>query len=171
MAHRLAVMNDGALQQVAPPAEIYAHPANLFVARFIGSPPDRTRFEVGKPQRVGGEMVVDTPSGQVPLPPTPSGRPSVESGAASEFAVGIRPERISFGDLSGPLAEGRLPWSSHSVPSTMSSAGSTKARRRSSASGPTRSRSRGRARGSIYALGAGASPPLRRRHGTIGIGS
>jgi ABC-type sugar transport system ATPase subunit len=36
---RIAVMRDGAIEQVAPPLEVYARPANTFVARFIGSPP------------------------------------------------------------------------------------------------------------------------------------
>jgi multiple sugar transport system ATP-binding protein len=38
MGDRIAVMNGGILQQVGTPAEIYDHPANLFVAGFIGSP-------------------------------------------------------------------------------------------------------------------------------------
>src|SRR2546427_10770833 len=38
MGDRIAVMNDGALQQVAPPRDIYDHPANMFVAGFIGTP-------------------------------------------------------------------------------------------------------------------------------------
>jgi ABC-type sugar transport system ATPase subunit len=32
-------MHEGRLQQLAPPAELYSRPANLFVARFCGSPP------------------------------------------------------------------------------------------------------------------------------------
>jgi multiple sugar transport system ATP-binding protein len=39
MADLVAVMHDGCLQQLASPAELYARPANLFVARFCGSPP------------------------------------------------------------------------------------------------------------------------------------
>jgi ABC-type sugar transport system ATPase subunit len=35
---RIAVMRDGAIEQVAPPLDLYTHPANTFVARFIGSP-------------------------------------------------------------------------------------------------------------------------------------
>ena len=38
MGHRVAVMRNGLLQQVAPPQELYLTPANLFVASFIGSP-------------------------------------------------------------------------------------------------------------------------------------
>jgi len=39
LAHRVAVMNKGVLQQIAEPRRIYDDPANLFVAGFIGSPP------------------------------------------------------------------------------------------------------------------------------------
>lgn len=39
MGDRIAVMNQGQIQQIAPPLELYNHPANQFVAEFIGSPP------------------------------------------------------------------------------------------------------------------------------------
>ena len=39
MGDRICVMHDGRIQQVAEPLELYNHPANLFVAGFIGSPP------------------------------------------------------------------------------------------------------------------------------------
>lgn len=39
MGDRIAVMNNGIIQQIATPLEIYEHPANRFVAEFIGSPP------------------------------------------------------------------------------------------------------------------------------------
>lgn len=57
MGHRLAVLHDGRLQQVATPMEIYRRPANRFVAGFIGNPPmnqieasvdrDKQRFATG----------------------------------------------------------------------------------------------------------------------------
>ncbi len=39
LGHRVAVLKEGRLQQVAPPRELYDHPANVFVAGFIGNPP------------------------------------------------------------------------------------------------------------------------------------
>ena len=39
LGHRVAVFNQGKLQQVAPPRELYERPANTFVAGFIGQPP------------------------------------------------------------------------------------------------------------------------------------
>jgi ABC-type sugar transport system ATPase subunit len=38
LADRIAVLDKGALQQVGPPDELYSRPANLFVAKFIGTP-------------------------------------------------------------------------------------------------------------------------------------
>ena len=38
LGDRVVVVNDGVVQQVAPPAELYQHPANVFVGRFIGAP-------------------------------------------------------------------------------------------------------------------------------------
>ena len=38
MGDRIAVMNDGVLEQVGTPEELYERPANRFVAGFIGSP-------------------------------------------------------------------------------------------------------------------------------------
>src|SRR5437588_464830 len=68
MGDRIAIMNDGVLQQVGTPDDIYDHPANLFVAGFIGSPTmnfvpvtvqDGTAkaagFEVALPKSVGAE--------------------------------------------------------------------------------------------------------------------
>lgn len=39
MGDRVAVLRDGRVEQIAPPSDLYDHPATGFVARFIGSPP------------------------------------------------------------------------------------------------------------------------------------
>ena len=38
LADRIVIMHEGVLQQVGSPDEVYSHPANLFVAQFVGSP-------------------------------------------------------------------------------------------------------------------------------------
>jgi ABC-type sugar transport system ATPase subunit len=87
MATRMAVMVDGRLQQVGTPKEVYERPVNLFVARFIGSPPMNTLpgvFEVhdGEPQvRVG--------TGTWTMGPD-VGRPD----AGRPVVVGVRPEHL-----------------------------------------------------------------------------
>src|SRR5829696_6518360 len=59
MGHRIAVLDAGVLQQIGPPQAVYARPANLFVARFIGSPPMNTVD--GHVRRVGESVGVDVP--------------------------------------------------------------------------------------------------------------
>ena len=38
LADRIVIMHEGVLQQIGSPSEVYAHPENLFVAQFVGSP-------------------------------------------------------------------------------------------------------------------------------------
>jgi multiple sugar transport system ATP-binding protein len=54
MGDRICVMNDGNIMQVAAPLELYDHPANLFVAGFIGSPP--MNFFRGTLRAAGGHV-------------------------------------------------------------------------------------------------------------------
>ncbi len=61
LGDRVAVIDAGRLQQVAPPRELYEQPANLFVAGFMGSPPMTIL-----PASVHGETA-DLPFGQVPI--------------------------------------------------------------------------------------------------------
>ena len=63
MADRIAVMKDGVLQQVAPPQDLYAHPANMFVARFIGEPP----MNLLPLRRDGGRLTVADTGWPLPL--------------------------------------------------------------------------------------------------------
>lgn len=90
LADRVAIMRDGKIAQIGTPREIYNFPANSFVADFIGE----TNFLEGKLKtEAGGEVVVDTPIGEV--------RSTLPNGG---FAVGdavicsIRPESISVSD-------------------------------------------------------------------------
>ena len=39
LSERVAVLRDGRIRQCGPPAELYARPADTFVARFVGTPP------------------------------------------------------------------------------------------------------------------------------------
>jgi ABC-type sugar transport system ATPase subunit len=57
LGSRVAVMRDGGVEQVASPLDVYARPANLFVARFIGAPPMNL-----VPARLVG---IDRPAGAV----------------------------------------------------------------------------------------------------------
>ena len=58
LSDRVAVMNDGVLQQFAEPMEIYRRPANLFVAGFIGSPQMNFISGLEAPGGHGGKRVI-----------------------------------------------------------------------------------------------------------------
>ena len=60
MADRMAVLRDGAVQQVATPEDIYHRPVNRFVATTIGSPP--MNFLPATARRQNGSVVVEHPS-------------------------------------------------------------------------------------------------------------
>ncbi|WP_193311876.1 ABC transporter ATP-binding protein [Rouxiella sp. S1S-2] len=82
MADRIAVLNGGHLQQIGAPQTLYAHPANLFVAGFIGTP----AMNIFKLPCRDGVVMVDNQA--VHLPDTAHAR------QLTEVYLGIRPEHI-----------------------------------------------------------------------------
>ena len=95
MATKVAVLADGRLQQLATPDEVYARPANRFVATFIGSPPMNVLDgELGQ-----GEVAVA--GGRVTVPgPLAAAADQLPS---DDVAIGIRPEHLRV----HPRGEGR----------------------------------------------------------------
>jgi multiple sugar transport system ATP-binding protein len=97
MGHRIAVLDHGVLQQVGAPQDVYAKPVNLFVARFIGSPPMNT--VTGRVDRVDGALVVQLPGASVPVPAELV--QEIEGSGVDEVVVGVRPESLSFAPSGG----------------------------------------------------------------------
>ena len=98
MADRVVVMNEGRVQQIGPPTEVYEHPANLFVAGFLGSPP-MNFFAARRTSR--GIAVGDREI-------TVSGDLNAERGI--DAILGARPEDVQLGEA-GPDAlplDGRI---------------------------------------------------------------
>ncbi len=93
MGHRIAVMQGGKLQQVAPPEELYERPANTFVAAFLGSP----GMNLLEAERVGDKLI--TPAGEINVPEHLS---AVLDGPVT---LGIRPEglHLSTSGLAGTI--------------------------------------------------------------------
>jgi multiple sugar transport system ATP-binding protein len=90
MATRIAVLRDGALQQVGEPQELYDKPCNVFVAGFIGSP-EMNLFKVSV---LGSteEMFLDGPAFRLPVPKEKATPLTPYIG--KEIIFGIRPESI-----------------------------------------------------------------------------
>ena len=98
MATRIAVMNKGKLQQLDTPQMLYDHPANLFVAGFIGSP--AMNFFNGKVVMEEGQMFVDMDTFRVKVPQHDIAR--YESVVGKDIIFGIRPEDIHKPEFAPP---------------------------------------------------------------------
>ena len=99
MGNRIAIMNDGVLQQVGPPQSVYERPANLFVARFIGSPAMNT--VTGPVIQEGEGLAVAVAGSRIPLP-APYAK-AVADGGRTGVVIGVRPEHLQV------TADGVLP--------------------------------------------------------------
>ncbi|MQB40744.1 sn-glycerol-3-phosphate ABC transporter ATP-binding protein UgpC [Rhizobium sp. ICMP 5592] len=89
MADKIVVMRDGLVEQIGAPLDLYDHPANVFVAGFIGSP--AMNFVRGKLAAVNGETVFVSDKGTVL--PVPAGTAIHDE----PVIYGIRPEHIEHG--------------------------------------------------------------------------
>jgi ABC-type sugar transport systems, ATPase components len=102
LADRIVVLSAGRIEQVGPPLELYEQPANLFVARFIGSPAMNilpARIEQTGPATVislkdGSRVTVDVATD------------ASEAGKAASF--GVRPEDLSISTGDTYLFEGTV---------------------------------------------------------------
>jgi multiple sugar transport system ATP-binding protein len=93
MADRVAVMRRGVLQQLDEPQRVYAAPANLFVATFIGSP--AMNVVEGSLEQSDGGPVCRIGAYAMPLPDAfLARRPTLASAIGRTVAVGVRPEAI-----------------------------------------------------------------------------
>jgi multiple sugar transport system ATP-binding protein len=98
MATRIAVMKDGVLQQVGTPGELYDHPANVFVAGFIGSP--AMNFFNAKLVGSDGSMAFDTGTFLLPIPTDT--RDKLRGRNEEQYVIGIRPEDIYDASFQAP---------------------------------------------------------------------
>jgi multiple sugar transport system ATP-binding protein len=92
LADRVVVMNNGIIEQIASPQELYHHPRTKFVAGFIGSPAMnflRCRVE----QNGVGMRVRLSDAVSLPVPETNSG--AWKSAIGKELIFGLRPEHIT----------------------------------------------------------------------------
>lgn len=96
MSDRIAVFNDGVIQQLAPPADLYERPENAFVAQFIG---ENNKLS-GKVVSVSGNEARVAIDGGAEV-----GALAVSCGSeGNRTMLSIRPERVLIGDSSAPNA-------------------------------------------------------------------
>jgi ABC-type sugar transport system ATPase subunit len=87
LGHRIVVLNEGHVEQVATPEELYSRPQNLFVARFIGSP----EMNLIEGEIKGGQFTSKDLTAPMP------------SNADGPVTLGVRPEDIRLGDKGFPV--------------------------------------------------------------------
>ncbi len=92
MGSRVAVLNEGRLQQVGAPQEVYDRPENLFVAEFIGSP--AMNLLDAEPTQVDGKAGVRAAGVDVTL--TDALSKQLEASGASSLVMGVRPEHMDL---------------------------------------------------------------------------
>ena len=108
MGHRVAVMRDGVLQQVATPQRLYDAPTNLFVASFVGSPP--MNLMEATLERDDGGLVCGLGETRLELPADlVAERPGLADFAGRRIAIGIRPEDVrEASGWDGTRMQGRI---------------------------------------------------------------
>jgi multiple sugar transport system ATP-binding protein len=99
MGTRIAVMNEGRLQQVGTPQELYDRPINRFVAGFIGSP--AMNFASVEVQGTGDD--VQLVGANITIPKPPQFREAMGA-AGRQLIVGFRPEHLEIAPVTGAAA-------------------------------------------------------------------
>src|ERR1700674_3863034 len=98
MADRIAIMNQGRVEQIGTPQEIYDRPSTMFVADFIGAPPMSFLGVYAALRR--GDCSIRVDGVPIEMPEL------FEDRAEGKFTLGVRPENVSFADAS--LLRGRV---------------------------------------------------------------
>ena len=102
MADRIFIMNKGVVQQIGAPMEVYAKPANRFIAGFIGSP--AMNFIDATVVAADGGLIIDAGAFRVKVPD--SFCPRLETFAGRHVVFGVRPEDIAAHDASSGAENG-----------------------------------------------------------------
>jgi len=99
MADRVAVMHEGVLQQFGPPQEVYHHPANQWVAGFVGEPP--MNFLECELAEEGEQVMLRHSNFTAALLPEQSAKIR-ERARERQVTLGIRPEEIAIFESQQP---------------------------------------------------------------------
>ena len=93
LGDRIVIMRDGEIQQVGTPQEVFDHPANLFVAGFIGMPRMNT-FDAQLQRDPDGKYAVQLENAHVVLSDEKQARLAEKNVQPGPIVLGVRPEHI-----------------------------------------------------------------------------
>jgi multiple sugar transport system ATP-binding protein len=94
MADKIAIMNEGVLQQVGTPSEVYHQPQNLFVAQFIGSPIMNVVSGAVRYGDAASTLVLGDDDALLNFPKEVHHRVTERGHAENEVSIGVRPEGV-----------------------------------------------------------------------------
>ena len=98
LGDRIVIMKDGFVQQVGTPQQVFDHPANLFVAGFIGTP--QMNFFDAKLTQEGGAYFVSAGGCKVELSPEKQKNLTAKNAPAQDITLGVRPSHMILSDRS-----------------------------------------------------------------------
>ena len=96
LGDRIVIMKDGFIQQIGTPQEVFNHPANLFVAGFIGTP-QMNFFPNSKLIRQGDSYAVEIMGHTAALTPQQNEALKAAGADSRTVTVGVRPVHVSVG--------------------------------------------------------------------------
>ena len=94
LGNRIVIMKDGWIQQIGTPQEVFDHPANLFVAGFIGTP--QMNYFDAKLENAGGKYTVSVGGIKVELSPEKQKALAARNVGSQAITLGVRPSHISL---------------------------------------------------------------------------
>lgn len=93
LGDRIVIMKDGFIQQIGTPQEVFDHPANLFVAGFIGTP-QMNLFDAKLVKNSEGKYAVAIDGINVELAEDKQARLSAKNVPEQDVTLGVRPDHI-----------------------------------------------------------------------------
>ena len=112
LADRIVIMHEGMLQQIGAPEEVYAHPANLFVAQFVGSPVMNVAPATVATDGKGASVALDGQADGFAFPAELTGRLNGSAARPGALKLGIRPEGVL---VERQAKDGYLPVEAHII--------------------------------------------------------
>jgi len=100
LGDRIVIMRDGYIQQIGTPQEVFNHPANLFVAGFIGMPV--MNFFDAELKREGNNFFVELSGVKVQLDEKKTARLLANNVQSQPITLGVRPEHTNISDKGVP---------------------------------------------------------------------
>ena len=100
LGDRIVIMRDGFIQQIGTPQEVFNHPANLFVAGFIGTP--QMNFFDAELKKSGDKYSLDLYGTEFPISEEKQASLRAHGAEAGPVVLGVRPEHIMLCDGSVP---------------------------------------------------------------------